>query len=122
MRTIRALLLVPALALSAPPADAADAEQFDWHDVSRIFAVRCLNCHAAHGAAKGLRLDSYDAAIAGSKDGPVLVAGDPDASELVRRIRGQSTPRMPFLSRPLPQDEIDLIVRWVEGGLQDARR
>lgn len=87
-----------------------------WEEVGAIFAARCINCHSALGAAKGLRLDSYVAVLAGSADGAVVLPGDPAGSELIRRLRGESTPRMPFLSTPLPQGEIDLIVRWIEAG------
>jgi hypothetical protein len=75
-------------------------------------------CHSAvAGASKGLRLDDYDAAIAGSERGVVMIPGDAAGSELMLRLRGNSTPRMPFLSRPLPEDEIALIERWIVAGM-----
>lgn len=78
-------------------------------------------CHSAtHGAGLGLQLDSYDGAIAGSTKGAVLVSRDPAGSELIRRLRGESVPRMPFLGRPLPAEEIDVLTRWVEAGLPDS--
>lgn len=98
-------------------AGCAAEEAPDWSAVSAVFTERCVMCHAAHGASLGLRLDSYEAALAGGARGPVLIAGDAAGSELVRRLRGESLPRMPFLSRPLPPDQIDLVVRWVEAGL-----
>lgn len=122
MSPLRAVWPFAVFALSAGIADAEAAEQPDWEDVARIFAKRCINCHAEHGASKGLRLDSYDGAIAGSDNGPVLLPGDPLASEMIRRLRGESAPRMPFLSTPLPQAEIDLIVRWVVSGLPEVSR
>ncbi|MCG6884488.1 MAG: hypothetical protein LJE62_12110 [Silicimonas sp.] len=90
-----------------------------WKDVSEVFVRRCINCHAAHGASKGLRLDSYAATLEGSENGPVVVSGDPAASEMIRRLTGESTPRMPFLGRPLPPEELELIRRWIETGLRD---
>jgi mono/diheme cytochrome c family protein len=101
--------------LSAAGSAAEDVP--DWQAVGALFALRCVNCHAAQGAALGLRLDSYEAALAGGERGPVLIAGDAAGSELVRRLRGESVPRMPFLSRALPAEEIELVVRWVEAGL-----
>lgn len=104
----------------AASAGSADPLRPDWGDVGAIFQKRCINCHSRLGAAKGLRLDSYALAMAGSEGGVVLVAGDVTGSELVRRLRGESTPRMPFLSTPLPEDEIDVIVRWILAGLPEA--
>lgn len=98
----------------------ADPLRPDWADVGAIFEKRCINCHSRLGAAKGLRLDSYALAMAGSEDGAVLVAGDVTGSELVRRLRGESVPRMPFLSTPLPEEEIDVILRWIVAGLPEA--
>ena len=113
---IRAVLILPLLAALTGGACAAE-DAPDWRAVSAIFVERCVMCHAAHGAARGLRLDSYEAALAGGERGPVLVTGDAAGSELVRRLRGESLPRMPFLSYPLPPEEIALVVRWVEAGL-----
>jgi hypothetical protein len=109
------VILASFLALGWP--GCAPAGPPDWPAVSAIFVARCVMCHAEHGAALGLRLDSYEAALAGGERGPVLIAGDAAGSELVRRLRGESLPRMPFLSYPLQPAEIDLVVRWVEAGL-----
>lgn len=98
---------------------AVEPEEPTWTDISPIFEERCVNCHSALGAAKGLRLDSYAKTVEGSENGPVLLAGDVSGSELIRRLRGEKTPRMPFLSRPLPPEEIAIIVRWIEAGLPE---
>lgn len=98
----------------------AAASSADWAAVNAVFVERCVMCHSAHGASRGLRLDSYEAAVAGSDRGAVLVAGDPAGSELIRRLRGESLPRMPLLSYPLSPEQIDLIARWIEAGLPRA--
>jgi hypothetical protein len=117
MTRIAAFLASFTLAGTSWAASSGDPFVPTWSDVSVIFNLRCTMCHSGFGAAKGLRLDSYEAAIAGSVRGAVLLPNDPDNSELTRRLRGQSLPRMPFVSRQLPEEEIDLIVRWVEAGL-----
>lgn len=91
-----------------------------WAEVSAIFQVRCIMCHSAQGAGLGLRLDTYEFALAGSTKGPVLLPGQAEDSEMIRRLRGTSTPRMPFLSRPLPDEELSVILRWIEGGLPES--
>ena len=91
-----------------------------WNNVSHVFEKRCINCHSKHGAAKALRLDSYEGVMAGSEDGAVVLPGHASQSELIRRLQGESTPRMPFLSTPLPDEEIDLIMRWIDAGLPNS--
>jgi mono/diheme cytochrome c family protein len=89
-----------------------------WADVSAIFMERCVMCHSeGPGASNGLRLDEYEALLAGSERGAVVLPGDAAGSELIRRLRGQSVPRMPFLSRPLPEDQIALIESWIAAGM-----
>lgn len=119
MWDIRTGLVVVFFGIPWPGAVADDSRRADWGDVTPIFTRSCINCHSSHGAALGLRLDSYDAALAGSVRGAVLVPGDSGRSELVRRLRGQSVPRMPFLGYPLREEEIALIERWIDDGLPD---
>ena len=89
-----------------------------WSDVATIFSDNCTRCHGTGGRA-GLNLSSYATAIAGSSNGPVLIAGDPNNSLLVQRIRGEITPQMPRGAAPLSEDQIALIVAWISDGLQE---
>ena len=116
-RTFVALLLI-CFSQAAAAAEAV-GQPPTWADINPIVTKHCVMCHSAQGAGKGLRLDSYALAIAGSKDGPVLLPGDPEGSELIRRLKGISTPRMPFLSYPLAEEQIALFVRWVEAGMPE---
>jgi mono/diheme cytochrome c family protein len=82
---------------------------------------RCVVCHSGSAAPSGLRLDSLGSLQQGSANGPVALPGDPAASELVRRIRGDSQPRMPLTGPPYLSDaEIALIEQWVAGGMAPA--
>lgn len=78
-------------------------------------------CHGPQGAARGLRLDNYADAVAGGDNGPVLLGGNAKSSELIRRLQGISTPRMPFLSYPLSDETIELIACWIDAGMPDAK-
>lgn len=120
MTSIPLLFLSSFLLVSTQATFAVAEEGPDWAGVNAIFVKRCVMCHSEQAAARGLRLDTYDAAVAGSENGPVLVPGNTTESELIRRIRGESIPRMPFLSSPLPPEQIDLIARWVEAGLPET--
>ncbi|WP_417703498.1 c-type cytochrome domain-containing protein [Pseudomonas sp.] len=103
-----------------PPPD----EAIDYRHVEAILLRRCATCHSASGlmgaAPEGYLLSSYAATLA-SDERARVVPGNPAASELVRRIRGQARPRMPYDGPPYLTDaEIDLIVVWIEQGARDA--
>lgn len=103
-------------------ADGASAGESvpDWAQIGAIFRERCIMCHSEAAAERGLRLDSYAGAVSGSVYGPVLIPGDPSSSELLERLNGSSRPRMPFLSRPLTPEAIDLIERWIAAGVPES--
>lgn len=89
-----------------------------YPDLVPILAERCVMCHVGASAAAGLRLDGLDGLLAGSAQGKVVQPGDPDASELVRRLKGTSQPRMPMTGPPfLADDEIARFERWIREGL-----
>jgi mono/diheme cytochrome c family protein len=112
--SIRGLLLLLPLQLTAAPAA-------DYAEVSALFAKHFVVCHNGDGAPLGLRLDSHAALMMGSQKGPVVVAGDPEASELVRRLRGVSQPRMPLTGPPfLDEAQIALISNWIRAGARPS--
>lgn len=85
--------------------------------VSSILDEHCVMCHNGPKAPKGLRLDSYERIRDGSTRGPILIPGKPSESEIVRRIHGLSTPRMPLSGPPwLDDEEIGLIEDWIRKG------
>ena len=118
MRSFNCLLLVALV--YAPPTSAAPAPTYA--EVAPILQKHCVVCHRGASAPRGLQLDTYNNVLKGSARGPVAVPGSPASSELVRRLRGQSLPRMPLTGPPyLSEDEIVLIERWIAGGMATGR-
>lgn len=112
-----------ALALASFMLDAAaqTAPTADFSIVQPILAERCVMCHAGEAAPLGLRLDSHTALMKGSSKGPVVKAGDPAGSELIRRLKGESQPRMPLTGPPfLSAGEVALFERWIADGARPA--
>lgn len=106
------------LVVSTPNASSQTAGSTSYADLASILAQRCVMCHSGGAAPVGLRLDSFEAILKGSAKGPVVKAGDPSASELIRRIKGIAQPRMPMTGPPfLSESEIVLFERWVATGL-----
>lgn len=89
--------------------------------VAALFAERCTMCHGGAAPTLGLDLGDLEGALRGSDRGPVVVPGDPEASELVMRLRGTSQPRMPLTGPPYLSDEqIALVVDWIAAGAPTA--
>ena len=108
------------LALAAPAVRAQTEAQPEvtWSELAPVFRERCVLCHSGDTAPLGLRLDSLDGLIAGSRNGPVVKAGDPGGSELVRRVTGDSLPRMPMTGPPfLAPETVARIEAWIAAGM-----
>lgn len=87
-------------------------------DLAPVLAQQCVMCHSGDAAPLGLRLDNFESVLKGSTRGPVVKAGDPAGSELIRRLNGVSQPRMPLTGPPFLSDsEIASFERWVASGL-----
>jgi mono/diheme cytochrome c family protein len=69
-------------------------------DIQPVFKSACFDCHAAERPRNGLRLDSLAAALKGSEDGPVIVPGKSDKSELVINICWEAGPEHPMPPTP----------------------
>jgi mono/diheme cytochrome c family protein len=111
-------LLALLLGAIAAPCAAQPGGAVTYAELAPILAQRCVMCHAGESAPSGLRLDSLDALHKGSAKGPVVKPGDPAGSELIRRLKGQSLPRMPMTGPPFLSDaEIARFERWITAGL-----
>ncbi|MCY1279516.1 Planctomycete cytochrome C [compost metagenome] len=115
----------PAAAPSSVPAPLPPGAPVTYAQVAPILLSRCAKCHTANGlmgpAPEGYRLDSYQATLASGERARV-VPGSAAASELLRRVRGQARPRMPFDGPPfLDEAEIELLTAWVEQGARDVQ-
>lgn len=113
------MLAVAALSAVATPLTLSDAQTAaNYEDIAPILAARCVLCHAGAAAPLGLQLDSYEALLKGSSNGPVVKSGDAAGSELIQRLNGTKQPRMPMTGPPFLSDaEIAQFEAFVAGGL-----
>ncbi|HEY8150370.1 MAG TPA: c-type cytochrome domain-containing protein, partial [Vicinamibacteria bacterium] len=79
-----------------------------------ILTAKCVRCHGPEKQKSGLRLDTRSAALEGGIDGPSILPGKSAESDLVRRILGQTKPRMPYKEPPLEAAEIAAIRAWID--------
>ena len=86
-------------------------------DVQPILASKCVQCHGPGVAEAGLRLDARDAAVGLLDSGNHAVApGDPDGSELLRRVAADESERMPPEGQPLDAEQIATLRQWIAQG------
>ncbi len=110
----------PPASQASPSGQALNAAP-SYEQVNSILQQRCIMCHTGPQAAGNLRLDSYAGLMAGGSKGPVVLPKSPEKSELLRRIRGDSQPRMPMNGPPwLTEEETSTIEQWIAAGAIDA--
>ena len=106
-------------AIIAGTASAQDKVTYQDH-VRPILENRCLNCHNAEKKKGGLDLSTFGGTMAGGSGGVNLEPGDASASALFKSITHAAEPFMPPKSDKLPQAELDVIAKWIGGGLLET--
>src|SRR5713226_9350340 len=102
----------------APGVASKKAGEIEYdRDVRPILEANCYSCHSGEQAKSQLRLDRKATALKGGMSGPVILPGDSQHSRLVHRVSGMDgEPRMPFGRKPLAQEQIAMLSRWIDQG------
>jgi len=91
-------------------------------DIQPLLAERCLLCHGPDAAESGLRLDAAQYAHGLlSSAAKAIVPGDPQSSELMRRIAASDDQRMPPEGEPLTSQQIEMFRSWIASGAKYER-
>lgn len=86
------------------------------NDVQPILENRCGSCHMGEFVSKDLHMDTYENLMAGSQNGPVIIAGNAGDSLLVQKI---SNGEMPRRGPKLTPAQIQIIEDWINAGAQN---
>lgn len=87
--------------------------------IQPVLQTKCYSCHGKNKQKGKLRMDDSLRLMKGGKDGPVIIAGNAERSEMAKRL---SLPRddddhMPPKEKPQPtEQEIALIHWWIASG------
>lgn len=87
--------------------------------IAPLFDESCASCHGASRAKGDLRLDNFAGLMRGGKGGSVLAAGNPEASELYRRLllpQEDELAMPPKGKEPFSPDEMEVIKLWIAHG------
>ena len=114
--------LVAAVALASLHAAALCGEDITYEKhVRPILKTHCFHCHGEGGELHGeldLRLRRLIAK--GGESGSAVIAGDPEESLLLKRLRQGDMPPEEVELRP-SENEIATIERWIAGGAVGSR-
>ncbi len=86
--------------------------------VKPIINKNCITCHGGVRQKGGFSLLFRDEALATLKSGKhAIVPGDPEHSEMIRRISLKDPEdRMPYKHDPLNKEDIQTLTRWIKEG------
>jgi mono/diheme cytochrome c family protein len=74
--------------------------------VRPVLELQCLNCHGGKFKQAGLSMVSRDTLLKGSDNGPVVIAGNAANSLLVKKLKHEHEPGMPYKAPKLAEDVI----------------
>jgi hypothetical protein len=98
----------------------AEAISFS-REIRPILSEYCFSCHGPdeQGREAGLRLDLESSAKGGEGSPLAIVAGKPEASELIRRIESQDADEQmppPKLHKKIPPEQVARLKAWIQQG------
>ena len=107
------------LLLTSVPAAAQEKITYDDH-IKEIFRSNCFKCHNPEKTKGDLDLTTYGALMQGGSSGPAVEGGNPDGSLLYTSMTHKEEPFMPPKSPPRPAAELELVRKWIAGGLLET--
>ncbi len=87
-------------------------------EIKPILNKKCITCHGGVRQKANFSLLFRSDALLPTKSGKrAIIPGDPERSELIRRITSNDPEeRMPYRNDPLTSKEIDVLRRWIKQG------
>lgn len=110
-----------ALGAETSPISAGDLQFFE-NEVRPILVEHCQECHSSlKGKVKGgLDMDNRASLLKGGENGPVLKAGDPDGSSMIKAVEWLDDLQMPP-KKKLSALQITTLKEWITRGAPDPR-
>src|SRR5881275_1107605 len=118
---LKKTLLIPVLliTLTAGLVITFHQKEIDFNtEVKPILNKKCITCHGGVRRQANFSLLFRTEALARTKSGKyAIIPGDPDHSEMIRRIRSKDPEeRMPYHHEPLSEREISILTKWIRQG------
>ncbi|MDB6074466.1 MAG: hypothetical protein JWO89_2106 [Verrucomicrobiaceae bacterium] len=116
----RAYLFTSAFSLAIASPSQGE-EKITYADHARaVLENKCFSCHNPDKKKGDLDLTSYAGTMAGGGGGAIVDPGNPSGSKLINTITKKDEPFMPPEGAPLPAKDIELLQKWIAGGVLDT--
>ncbi len=117
-RLLRLMVILNLAFLGSLPYGFAQNSVPDFEtEIAPILIKRCVECHQPSNVSGGLSLTTRRDLVGGGESGAVLDLDSPQDSYLLQRIHdGEMPPEEKGKSRRLPDEEIELLQRWIAAG------
>jgi uncharacterized membrane protein len=119
---IMTLSLLPILALVGCQGE----QQVSFaQDVQPIIQKHCIECHASGGKgyeASGFAMDSYEGLMKGTRNGPMIIAGDSEGSNMLVLMEGRADPSISMPHGKMEGatgKELETIRLWINQGAKN---
>lgn len=112
-------LLVACSDISTPVSQSPSEEKISFNqDIRPILNKSCTGCHGGVSKQSGVSFIYREEALGRGHSGRLtIVPGKPNASELIARVESKDpNTRMPYKAPALPEEEIQLLRKWIEQG------
>ncbi|WP_373652232.1 DUF1549 domain-containing protein [Schlesneria sp. DSM 10557] len=119
LQWLMAVILISSIFVAPSGLFAQSPDRIDFgRQIQPILAKRCFACHGPDTAEADLRLNDKHAVFKKLPSGAQpIVAGQPDESEILRRITAtDDSLRMPPEGPPLTVEQIELLTAWIAQG------
>lgn len=93
--------------------------------ITPILQTRCYNCHNANKQKGGLRMDDFSLLMKGGKGGKVIVPGNADGSEMIKRLLlpTDNDDHMPPKEKPqLTESQVALLHWWISNNADAVKK
>jgi uncharacterized membrane protein len=100
------------------PSSGARKPHVPYAKVSSLIEKKCESCHNAQSHPEAIDLSSYKALMKSGEHGPIVIAGHPETSKLIKYVDGTKQPRMPYHQTPLSSSEIKKLREWISAGAE----
>jgi mono/diheme cytochrome c family protein len=110
---------LPQLFLVSLAAAAQARGEVDFaHQVAPLLRKHCAECHMEEAKKGGFSMNTRESLIAGSEEGEVVEPGNAAESLLLEVILStDKSDRMPPKGPRLPADQVEIIRKWIDGGM-----